>query len=278
VTAVLPAAAEAVDRTSVPALAVHEVTVQFGGVTAVRSLDLVAPIGHITGLIGPNGAGKSTTFNVCSGLVRATHGSVLLDGSDLSHLSVPQRAHAGLGRTFQRIELFDSLTVYENVALGREARLASRSPVTQLVTRPRERRVVAEAADSALTQCGIADIRSRRAGALSTGQKRLVELARALAGDFRMLLLDEPSSGLDVRESEHFGELLRSVVASTGVGVLIVEHDISLIADVCDYVYVLDFGELIFEGMPGAVLRSEIVRAAYLGSDPTTVAEEPRAS
>jgi ABC-type branched-subunit amino acid transport system ATPase component len=253
-------------------LVIDDLVVRFGGVTAVDHLNLRAPVGSITGLIGPNGAGKSTTFNSVSGLNRPTSGTVRFGDHDLTSASASRRAHVGIGRTFQRIELFDSLSVWENVSLGREARLAGTSPLTQLVPRRGEHDVIAAAADRAIDVCGLRDVASRRAGVLSTGQKRLVELARALAGEFRMLLLDEPSSGLDVSESESFGRLLRDVVDQTGLGILIVEHDMSLIADICDYVYVLDFGELIFAGNPREVLASEVVRKAYLGTEPIPMA------
>ena len=256
------------------ALAISDLHVRFGGVRAVDGLDLAAPVGRITGLIGPNGAGKSTTFNVCSGLVRPTSGTVTFDGTDLTHLAAARRAHLGIGRTFQRVELFDTLTVEQNVALGREARMAGSSPLRLILSGRGEAGVIGERARYALDLCGITDLAERRAGTLSTGQKRLVELARAVAGDFRLLLLDEPSSGLDVGESQHFVELLRRVVASSGTGVLLVEHDMRVIADVCEYVYVLDFGQLIFEGTAGAVLSSDIVRRAYLGTEAVGVAEE----
>ncbi len=254
------------------ALTVERLVVRFGGVAAVDGLSLRAPVGAVTGLIGPNGAGKTTTFNVCSGLIRPTEGRVGFGDVDLTTAPVPARAHCGIGRTFQLIELFDTLTVRENVALGREARLAGTSPLRQLVPRRGEQALVARATDLALEECGLTTIAGERAGTLSTGQKRLVELARALAGEFRLLLLDEPSSGLDVTESERFTRLLREVVTRTGIGVLIVEHDMTVIAGLCDYVYVLDFGRLIFEGTSQAVLASDIVRAAYLGTEPVPVA------
>ena len=251
-------------------LVIDGLEVRFGGVRAVHDLSLEAPVGRITGLIGPNGAGKSTTFNVCSGFVKATAGSVRFAGTDLTSASISSRAHCGIGRTFQRMELFDTLTVRENVAVGREARMAGASILRQLVAGRGEQAVVAERVVAALSLCGLDAVADHRAGSLSTGQRRLVELARALAGDFRLLLLDEPSSGLDVTESRRFAELLRHVVDRTGVGILLVEHDMRVIADVCDYVYVLDFGELIHEGTPDDVLASETVRAAYLGTEPVT--------
>ena len=173
----------------------------------------------------------------------------------------------GIGRTFQRIELFDSLTVRTNVAMGREGRMAGRSPLTQLWAKRKDMAEVAEATEEALELCGLGDIADVRAGALSTGQRRLVELARALCGGHKLLLLDEPSSGLDPHESKEFGRLLRLAVERWGAGILVVEHDMALIAAVCDYIYVLDFGKLIFQGTPTEVLSSDVVRIAYLGTE-----------
>jgi len=251
-----------------PGLLVEGLRVAFGGLVAVDGLNLEAPVGRITGLIGPNGAGKSTMFDSCSGFNRPSAGRVSFAGIDLTGAPPVRRAHVGIGRTFQRIELFDSLTVRTNVAMGREARFAGRSPLTQLWARRSEKVEVAEATDEALALCGLEDIAEERAGSLSTGQRRLVELARALCGGHELLLLDEPSSGLDPHESKEFGRLLRLAVEKWGSGILVVEHDMSLIAAVCDYVYVLDFGRLIFEGTAAEVLSSDTVRIAYLGTEP----------
>ena len=247
-------------------LTVESLVVRFGGLVAVNDVSLAAPVGRITGLIGPNGAGKTTLFNACSGLVRPAQGRVRLDGRDITNLTLARRPQLGLGRTFQRIELFDSLTVRQNVELGREGVLAGSMPWRQLVASRSERRVVTEAADEAMTRCGLTADADRPAGALSTGNRRLVELARVLAGGFKMLLLDEPSSGLDERESERFGEILTAVVRDRGVGILLVEHHMGLVLTVCDYLYVLDFGRLLFDGTPDEAVASEAVRAAYLGT------------
>jgi ABC-type branched-subunit amino acid transport system ATPase component len=249
------------------ALQVRDLVVRFGGLTAVDGATLDAPLGRITGLIGPNGAGKTTTFNACSGLNRPTSGEVRLFGEDASELSPTARAQRGLGRTFQRMELFDSLPVLENVALGREAGIAGTNPFRQLVARRSERQEALEAALAAMELCGVTQLAARRPGELSTGQRRLVELARVVAGDFRLLLLDEPSSGLDKSETGRFGEILLQLVAERGLGILVVEHDMSLVLSICDYVYVLDFGKLIFEGDAAAIASSEIVRGAYLGTE-----------
>ena len=248
-------------------LEVDDLRVTFGGLTAVGGISLAAPRGRITALIGPNGAGKTTTFNACSGVIRPTAGTVRFDGDDVVGLSVQARARRGLGRTFQRMELFDSLTVRQNVALGREAGQAGSHPVRQLLARPAERREAEAAAAEAMELCGIASLAGRTAGSLSTGQRRLVELARVLAGRFSLLLLDEPSSGLDGDETEAFGAVLKAVVRERDCGILLVEHDMSLVMGICDYLYVLDFGVLIFEGTPPEVQASDIVRQAYLGSE-----------
>lgn len=256
------------------ALELRGITVRFGGVTAVDSLDLVAPAGTITGLIGPNGAGKTTTFNCCTGLVRPAEGRVILGGRDITSLQPAARARLGLGRTFQKLELFETLTVAENVALGAEAVRATGNPLRHLAASPASRRATARRTASALATCSIGDLASRRVSDLSTGQRRLVDLARCLAGDHDILLLDEPSSGLDPRETEAFAAILRRVVSERGVGLLLVEHDLSLVLEVCSQLYVLDFGELLFQGTPEDVTRSDVVRAAYLGEQPQTAASE----
>jgi ABC-type branched-subunit amino acid transport system ATPase component len=250
-------------------LVVDDLIVRYGGHTAVNRICLAAPPGRITGLIGPNGAGKTTTFNACTGLVRPTSGMVALFGEDVTSLAPQIRAQRGLGRTFQRMELFDSLSVRENVALGREAGLAGSAPWRHLRGARRDGAAVRRAAAEALTQCGIEHLATRRPADLSTGQRRLVELARCIAGGFRLMLLDEPSSGLDKAETVVFGQILRSLIEARGVGILLVEHDMALVMNVCNYIYVMDFGEPIFQGTPAQVQSSEIVRAAYLGSEAT---------
>jgi ABC-type branched-subunit amino acid transport system ATPase component len=250
-----------------PGIDVTGLTVRFEGNVAVNSVSLSAPVGRLTGLIGPNGAGKTTTFNACSGLLRPAEGRISLFGSDVTRRGPAARARRGLGRTFQRMELFTSMTVAENVALGREARLAGSNPFWQQISTGRQRRTVRAATDEALEVCGITGLADKTVGNLSTGQRRLVELARVYAGNFRMLLLDEPSSGLDHAESEQLGHILRSLVDERGIGILLVEHDMALVMNVCDHLYVLDFGRLVFEGTPAETQTSPIVRAAYLGAE-----------
>ena len=171
------------------------------------------------------------------------------------------------------MELFDTMTVRENVELGREALLAGKRRWTgRLFSTPtRSRASAAQEADEAMAHCGISHLADRTVGDLSTGQRRLVELARAMAGDFRFLLLDEPSSGLDVTRPSSFAAILSGVVEREGIGILLVEHDMALVRAVCTYIYVLDFGRLIYEGTAADVLSAEIVKAAYLGSEAAEV-------
>jgi len=187
------------------------------------------------------------------------------------------RARRGLGRTFQKSELWPSLTVEENVALGREAAMAGGNVVHQLTARPGDGKLVREAVDQAIALTGIESLRPRQAALLTSGERRLVELARSLAGSFDVVLLDEPSSGLDPAETERFGGVLQHVVAERGSGLLLVEHDMALVMEVCEHIYVMDFGRPLFDGSPAEVRASELVQAAYLGSDEveTAIMAEP---
>ena len=246
-------------------LVVRDLSVRFGGVHAVNGISLKAPAGKITGLIGPNGAGKTTTFDACSALVRASSGQIVLHDIDVTREGPPRRARQGLGRTFQRTELFSSLTVRQNVAMGREASMAGANPLAQIFGSRRSNRLISAVVGEALELTGTTRIADAQVGLLPIGQRRLVELARVLAGPFDMLLLDEPSSGLDGHETEQFGQVLQTVARERGGGILLVEHDMTLVREICDYVYVLDFGQLIFEGTAEEMQNSAQVRAAYLG-------------
>lgn len=252
-------------------LEVVDLSVAYGGNRAVNDVNLSAPLGRITGLIGPNGAGKTSTFNAISGLLRQSAGRICLFGTEVTHRAPAMRARMGLGRTFQRMELVNAMAVSTNVALGAECRLVGANPFAQVLASRGQRRAIAEATQQALDLCGIAELATRTVGTLSTGQRRLVELARVLAGDFRLLLLDEPSSGLDEDETNRFGRILTDVVAERGLGILLVEHDMALVMAVCAYIYVLDFGRLIFEGNPTETRSSDLVRAAYLGDEAVDV-------
>ncbi len=231
------------------ALEVREVTVSFGGRRAVDAVSLGAEAGAITGLIGPNGAGKTTLFNVISGLQQPDHGVVLLDGANVTRLAPFKRARRGMARTFQRLELFGLLSVRENVRLAAHV---ARRPDPDAV------------ADQLLARLGVTELGPVRADRLPTGQARVVELARALATDPKVLLLDEPASGQDERETAAFAEVLREA-ADTGLAVVLVEHDVPLVMEVCSTVHVLDLGRLLASGTPAQVQRDEAVLAAYLG-------------
>ncbi len=239
-----------------PALQTVEVAVSFGGIRALDGVDLEAEMGQVTALIGPNGAGKTTLFNVITGLQNPNRGKVLLDGDDITSLAVHRRARRGLARTFQRLEIFGSLTVADNVRVAVELRRRW----------SRTRFDVDEAVRELLERTGISRVADQRAETLSTGVARLTELARALAASPRILLLDEPGSGLDSAESEAFGQLLRDLAAD-GLGVLMVEHDMELVMGVCDRIHVLDFGVKIAEGTPEEIRSNPRVQAAYLGAD-----------
>jgi ABC-type branched-subunit amino acid transport system ATPase component len=227
----------------------------------------------VTGLIGPNGAGKTTIFNACSGILTPTAGTVRLLGHDVTGWSAPRRARAGLGRTFQRMELCPSLSVADNVALGPESRQTGASPIRQLYSGRSSRIRLADTVGAALEACSLTGLATRLAGSLSTGQRRLVELARVYAGGYRVVLLDEPSSGLDPAETDRFAGILERLVAEQGTGILLVEHDMALVMGVCTRVHVIDFGTHIFFGTPAEVRNSPVVRSAYLGVGTDEAAE-----
>jgi branched-chain amino acid transport system ATP-binding protein len=239
----------------VPRFEVLGVTVRFGGNLALSDVSLSADAGAIVGLIGPNGAGKTTLFNVISGLQGATEGRVVLDGVDLSRSGPTRRARAGLARTFQRLELFTMLSVRENIAVAADIhRRWSREKVDV------DRKVAA-----IIDRVGLADVADVRVTALPTGQGRQVELARAMACEPKVLLLDEPASGQNTGETERFGELLTELSADDGLTVLLVEHDMNLVMSVCHTVHVLNYGRVLAVGTPEEVRADAAVREAYLG-------------
>jgi branched-chain amino acid transport system ATP-binding protein len=233
----------------VSALDVREVTVTFGGRRALDAVSFEAEAGTITGLIGPNGAGKTTLFNVVCGLQPPTTGSVRLGGADITRLAPFKRARKGLARTFQRLEPFGLLTVRENVRLA--ADIAKRPDPDSI-------------ADALLDHLKITELAAIRADRLPTGQARMVELARALATDPSVLLLDEPASGQDEQETRAFGTVLREVAAQ-GVAVVLVEHDIQLVMEVCSCIHVLDLGKTLASGTAAELQSNAAVLAAYLG-------------
>lgn len=239
-------------------LAVEEVSVSFGGRAALDGVDLRAEPGHVTGLIGPNGAGKTTLFNVICGLLPADRGRVRLDGVDLARIGPHKRARKGLARTFQRLELFAMLTVRENLQVAVETHRRW----------SRRREPVSARVDELLDLLQLADVADQRVTAVSTGRGRLVELGRALACRPQVLLLDEPASGQDDHETDRFAELLRTLVADD-LSIVLVEHDMRLVMQVCDVVHVLDTGRVLAVGSPAEIQADEAVLTAYLGTATT---------
>ncbi|MGC9961629.1 MAG: ABC transporter ATP-binding protein [Acidimicrobiales bacterium] len=242
-------------------LELRGVSLAYGGLVALSSVDLTVPVGQVTGLIGSNGAGKTSLFDVVTGLARPSRGTVLLHGRDITNARLARRARLGLGRTFQRLELFASLTVGENIAVAAEAAHPAR-------LRPHRRHLWSSEAGSVvaeqLDRVGLTDHASARVDTLSTGLARLVEVARALAARPSVLLLDEPASGLDGEETAQLAAVL-GALASDGLAVLLVEHDVELVMQVCTSVVVLDRGEVLASGTPIAVRQDPLVREAYLG-------------
>jgi branched-chain amino acid transport system ATP-binding protein len=244
-----------------PLLEVAQAEVRFGGVHALRGVTLSVEPGSVTGLIGPNGAGKTTCFNAICGLQTINAGRMTFDGTDMTGLKPHKRARLGIARTFQRLEIFGSLSVRENVLAAAEIRRRW----------SHDRSNAGAAADEVLALVGLTHLAARGADTLPTGQARLLELARSLATRPRLLLLDEPSSGLSDTESEELGDLLVRL-AEAGMGVLLVEHDMELVMRVCTDINVLDFGAILMAGTPAEVRADDRVRAAYLGA-----ADDPEA-
>jgi branched-chain amino acid transport system ATP-binding protein len=237
-------------------LAVDLVDVRFGGVLALSEVSLDADPGMVTGLIGPNGAGKTTMFNVITGLQEPTGGRVTIAGEDVTGTPAHSRARLGVARTFQRLEVFGSLSARDNILVAAEIRRGWAKDGSD------PQRV----ADEIVERVGLQAVAGDRVDAMPTGLARLVELGRALATRPRLLLLDEPGSGLDTAETEAFGDLLIEL-GREGMAILLVEHDVDLVMRVCRRIHVLDFGRLIAVGTPAEIRADPNVQAAYLGAE-----------
>jgi branched-chain amino acid transport system ATP-binding protein len=236
-------------------------SVTFGGLRAVDEVDLHVDEGQVVGLIGPNGAGKTTFIDGLTGFVPTT-GDILFQGTSLGGVFPHQRGRLGLARTWQSLELFDDLTVRDNLRVASE-RQSPLGFLTDLVrpTRRRDQRNV----EFALDVLGIGELAERMPTEISQGQRKLVSCARALAARPKLVCMDEPAAGLDTRESREFGEQLRRI-RDAGITVFLVDHDMGLVLDVCDYIYVIEFGRKIAEGTPRQITTDERVIEAYLGS------------
>ncbi len=252
------------------ALEAREVTVQFGGLRALDNVSLSVPPKAIVGMIGPNGAGKTTLFGVLSGLLTPKSGKVFLDGTDVTRSSAATRARKGLARTFQRLELFGELTVREHLVLAYRVRNQRSNLLKDLVglgRRPAE----GEGAevDRILEMLGIRDLAHVPATVLPLGTGRLVEVARAAASAPKVLLLDEPSSGLDADETDRLVDVLRRLRAEEGTTMVLVEHNVDMVLGLVDHVTVLDFGQTIATGTPAEIRANPAVQNAYLGTSIT---------
>ena len=232
-----------------------DVNVRFGGHHAVRDVNLEVEAGRVTGLIGPNGAGKTTTFNAITGLQEMSAGKVVLDGEDISALKPHQRARRGIARTFQRLEVFGSLSARENILVAAEIRNSWAD----------DKEDARHRVEDIIDLVGVRAVAEERVDAMPTGFARLVELGRALATRPKVLLLDEPASGLDDTESDAFADLLIRL-ADDGMAILLVEHDVQLVMKVCEHIHVLDFGAILAVGSPQEIQQDERVLEAYLGA------------
>ncbi len=246
-------------------LVAQDVVMNFGGVHALTGASITVEPGKITSLIGPNGAGKTTLFNVVGGFLTPTSGRIYLDEIDITNKSPSKRSRMGIARTFQKLEAFNTLSARDNILVAMEAR--RRRDIkdllnTEILNPGRKEEKVREL----LSQVGLEDVADITVGTLPTGTARLVELARALASEPSILLLDEPSSGLNESETEEMAQLLRKL-SGQGLTVLLVEHDMSFVMGVSEFIYVLDFGSIIAQDVPEKIQNNPEVRMAYLGAN-----------
>lgn len=264
-----------------PRLECRDVTVRFGGVVALNSVSLSVPPAAIVGLVGPNGAGKSTLFSVLSGLHQPNDGQVLFEGGDITRITAARRARLGLARTFQHPEMFAGLTTREHIQIAHRVSTRRSRIWTDVATgrgfRPADRPEI-EVVDALLDALHLTEIADRPVSGLPLGMTRLVEIARALATNPKVLLFDEPSSGLDAQETEQVARVLERAVERRGVSLLLVEHDVAMVMGLCRYIYVLDFGVKIGEGTPDEIRANPAVRAAYLGDEKVASVAEPGGS
>ncbi|HEU5033464.1 MAG TPA: ATP-binding cassette domain-containing protein [Mycobacteriales bacterium] len=266
------AEAEAVTRPAV--LEIRDLSHTFGGIAAVTNVSFTLHDGEILGLIGPNGAGKTTIFDIISGHLPTQRGRILLGGRDISGWAPERRAAAGLGRSFQDARIFPSLTVAENIALGLERHIAVRDHVSALFGTPAMRESeldVAFTVGDLIELMGLGAFRDKFVAELSTGSRRIVDLAMSIAHDPTVLLLDEPSSGIAQKETEALGPLLRRIRTETGCAMLVIEHDMPLITTLSDSIVALDLGSVLVQGPPRKVLTDPQVVSAYLGGDPSAI-------
>jgi ABC-type branched-subunit amino acid transport system ATPase component len=255
-------------------LEVHGLTRRFGGITAVDDVSFSVADGEILGLIGPNGAGKTTVFDLISGILPLDGGRIVLGGVDVTSWGADRRAAAGLGRSFQDARIFPTLTVAENIAVALERHIDDRDHVAAFLNLPAIQECEEDIAYTVEDLIGLMNLgafRDKFVSELSTGSRRIVDLAMSIAHDPRVLLLDEPSSGIAQRETEALGPLLRRIQSETGCAMLVIEHDMPLITSISDTILALDLGRTVVRGTPDAVLHDPQVIAAYLGTDTSVI-------
>ena len=252
---------------SSPILKVDNVTMQFGGVTAIDSLTFEVEKGSIYGLIGPNGAGKTTIFNIITGNLIPTKGKIYLEGEDITGTKPNKVVYKGVARTFQNIRLFKSMSVLDNILIGFDAK-AKYSYFEAILRLPRYfkyEKIIKERAYEIMEIFGIKEFAENNATALSYGNQRKVEIARALATNPKLLLLDEPAAGMNPNETAELSEIIHKIKKEFDLSILLIEHDMKFVNAMCEKLTVLDYGEKIFEGKPADAIVNEKVISAYLG-------------
>jgi branched-chain amino acid transport system ATP-binding protein len=248
-----------------PLLTLRGVSKSFGGIQAVHGITFDVTPGECVGLVGPNGAGKTTLFNCVCGQLRPESGEVVFDGTQLIGLPTYKRARLGIGRTYQRVEVFTDMSVRDHLMVAERARRGEARLWRDLCNLSKATRDEKERVDAILELVGITRLATTSVNALGLGNCRLVEVARALATEPKILLADEPSSGLDLHETEELAAVIRQVQRERGTAVLLVEHDLTMVADVVDRTIVMDLGSMLAEGTFDEVMADPVVRHAYLG-------------
>jgi branched-chain amino acid transport system ATP-binding protein len=246
-------------------LSIRDVCKSFGGVRAVHGISFDIKAGESVGLVGPNGAGKTTLFNCVCGQLRPDEGQILFEGTSLHGIPTYKRARMGLGRTYQKVEMFTDMTVMDHMMVAERSRQADGRLWKDLLNMSAPRPAELANAEAAMELVGIADLRDSSVNALGLGHCRLVELARALVAEPKILLADEPSSGLDLQETAEVAKVFRSVQRERGTAILLVEHDLSMVCDVVDRTVVMDLGVMLADGPFDEVMANPAVRQAYLG-------------
>lgn len=248
-------------------LRTRDISIHFGGIAALNEVDLTVEPGEIVGILGPNGAGKSTLFNVISGYLKPDHGRILFREQEITHLLPYERVAVGIGRTFQHVRLFRNMTVYENLLAAQHRHLSSGSfaAMFRLPNWRRDEQQAQERVERILDVVNLRPWKDQKPSELSYGTTRFLELAAVLSVQPKVLLLDEPASGIQQKEVEALGPMLKQIRDETGCAILLIEHDMGLLLNTSERVYALDFGKVIAEGTPDQVVANDRVLESYLG-------------